>query len=388
MFQTCEECFELIDDARDCLRECNSEPYYNFAKGEEDGTILNECLDPNREDRDQGTINPAGDSAASVDNVEDIKDLVDCCEDGLDNAGVKWDKDCRDTFEQVEACLVECFDGCLTATTEAWFQCVQDETGNTKKDSNDLTGSDSCSRQSCLSGFLDEEEGDTDNKEGNELDETFEEALVDGDLIDISKSEDIFDLETVAEMFEEIGDSDLQDCSALDNFIDSACRVSDTCCEDCNVEMAASLDCLLNSIVAPFVAAATNVTSVSCPVDEECAYDSKDKRSRRDLHSKTLDALHTKGHFLPRSSNGVDLVNFFETRRLEGTAGTSDDVQFCISQMNRNILAHNMTHATNKYMECTTAAALSRLEDAPESGSASAALSFLAFVASFIVALL
>ena len=48
----------MIDDARDCLRECNSEPYFNFAKGEEDGTILNECLDPDREDRDRGTVAP------------------------------------------------------------------------------------------------------------------------------------------------------------------------------------------------------------------------------------------------------------------------------------------------------------------------------------------
>jgi hypothetical protein len=380
----------LIDDSRDCLRECNSEPYYNFAKGMDDGTILNECLDPNRKDRDQGTISPSTTDgsavdAPSVDNVDNIKDLVDCCEDGLDNAGVKWDKDCRDTFEQVEACLVECFDGCLTTTTEAWFQCVQDETGSTKKDSNDLTGSSSCSRQSCLSGFLDEEEDDTDNGEGNSLDTTLEEGL-DGGLGQGSGSSDIFDLENIAGIFDDITDSDLQDCSALDNFVNTVCKVGDDCCDECQAELASSLDCLLNSIVAPFVAAAANLTSVNCPVDEQCAVNSKDKR-QRELHSKTVENLGAKGHFLPKSSDGLDLVAFFETRRLEGTAGTSDDVEFCISQMNRDILAHNMTHATNKYMECTTAAALSLLENEPDSGSASVALSLLALVATVAVAL-
>ena len=256
------------------------------ALGVEDGTVLNECLDPDRAKRDAGTDN--------VKNVDSIKDLVDCCEDGLTS---KWDKDCPDYFEAVESCLSSCFDTCLTDTTNTWFQCVQDETGDRK---DDLTGEKECSRQSCINGFVDEEEEDNEDLlgEGNEG-ETLEEELQDGDFDFVnskSGSGDIFDVENIAGIFEEITESDLEECDLLDDFLTSACRVGDNCCEACNTELAESLDCLLNRIVAPFVALAVNATALTCPVPENCEVSSKDKRSRdflrhRSLYEETMEAM-------------------------------------------------------------------------------------------------
>jgi hypothetical protein len=380
---SCDTCFELIDDARDCLRECNNEEYFNFFLNDFDGTVLNECLDPNRADRPLGTIVP-GVVPGSIDNVESIDDLVDCCKDGLEAAGEEWDETCDQIFVDVQECLGNCFDGCLAARSEAWFRCVQD-TSDTEKNPDEVTGNKGCSRQSCINGFVDEDVDENDTFEGNALDFTLDEEFQDSQFVpDGPKSEDqsIFDVQNIAGIFEDITEADMQDCALLDNFITSACRVGDTCCRDCNTELASTLDCLLNTIVSPFVSLAANMTEpVFCAVPEDCRV----KRQRRELNTEAIAALAAKGQFLPQG----EMVSFFEKRRLDGTAAISDDVQFCMDAMNRDVVVHNMTYAANKYMECASAAALSQLQDevAPAEDSAATAFSMLALVAAVAVAL-
>jgi hypothetical protein len=425
----CQDCFEQIDDAQDCLRECNDVSYYNYEAQTFDGTVLNECLDPDRQDRDfnefdtqeeedlrsdledivnsddksirlircvdgdendreydecEDVINSAqidttvsdSDLVANYDEelccffpekserqaqVNDIEELSDCCSDGLSRANVRWNDRCEDIFDEVAQCLVDnCFGLCLVRDANAWFQCIQDRT-------DDITGDKGCSRQVCINGLFDEEEGDSPAGDGNDIDFTVQENLEDqkDSFIEIGNSKDsIFDLENVGALFEGIANT-ISDCSVLDTFTESVCRVGDQCCEDCNTEMATVMDCLLNQVVAPFVAIAANVSGpLICPVPTDCVI------SRRDRFLNAMEGQ--EGQVSAGGRVAVDytlgmpkMVRMFEERRRLQNTTEVDDAQFCVDQMAMNTVAHNMTYAANKFMECTASAGLAQLQDPP-----------------------
>jgi hypothetical protein len=366
----CQDCFEQIDDAQDCLRECNDVSYLNTDTGLLDGTVLNECLDPDRDDRNDIF-------GKKQKPVEDIKDLSECCKDGIEARGEKWDNDCEKTFEEVAACLqANCFSSCLVTDAQNWFDCIQDKT-------DDVTGDKKCSRQSCINGLFEEEEDDAPFGDGNSIDATVQEDLEDtAEFIEIGNSKDsIFDVDNVASLFEEIA-GEVSDCTVLEPFTESVCRVGDTCCEECNTEMATVLNCLVNQVVAPFVAIAANITGpLICPIPENCEVDKK-KRFLNAMEGRDENAMVDIPASVDYSLAMPKMVQKFEDRRRLQNTTEADDAQYCVDQMEMNIIAHNMTYAANKFMECTASAGLARLQDpAAETDSGSSAFSMLAMVA-------
>jgi hypothetical protein len=281
----------------------------------------------------------ADDSHASVDDIDDI---ADCC---------NFDRDCEDTLDEVQECLVHCFNSCLTFTAEAWYDCVQDE-----------TGSHGCSRAECLDEFLDEVE----------------------DKMKLSGSGDLFDFEQVQKKIEKIAMDDLEDCSLLEDFVDTACKAGDDCCDECQSELAATLDCLINDIVTPFVAGQLNKTLPECPITDECKTDfdaakaaarserggSKEGSGKRDLLSKVeADLFHKKALSLPAKQKNPGNPKRRPRRVQQADEGTDRDAVLaqCQRKMETDILLHNMTHAANNYMTCINAAVFAVLEDPEDS---------------------
>jgi hypothetical protein len=155
--------------------------------------------------------------------------------------------------------------------------------------------------------------------------------------------------------------------------------------------MSTVMDCLLNQIVAPYVSIAANLTTpLNCPVPLNCEVDNK-KRFLNVMEGRDENAapkafpVHAT---IDYSLAMPKMVQMFEERRRlhNGTHddddGHVDDAQFCVDQMAMNTVAHNMTYAANKFMECTASAGLARLED-PATTESDGAFSFhfLAMVA-------
>jgi hypothetical protein len=116
-FEDCVDCLEDIDDARDCLRECNEVEFID-RDGNVDGSLLANCLDPSR----------------SGSEVESLDELVDCCD---------FDRDCENDLEDVQDCLSGCLDSCISDFAEDYLECIQDE-----------AGSRDCDLGECIDGFL------------------------------------------------------------------------------------------------------------------------------------------------------------------------------------------------------------------------------------------
>lgn len=307
-----------MDEARDCLNDCHDKVY------EDDASIslLEYCLDD--------------DGKKSKDQVDNLEDLSDCC--GFDR------KDsCEDTLSDAQQCLDRCLHPCLSRTTEAWYECVDDETG--KK---------GCSRDECLDEFL-----------GKAKD---------------SASGDLYDFENIEHRVEKLAMDKTDDCSLLEDFVDTACDAGKDCCDKCQRELAATIDCVINDVVIPFVGDELGKTLPECPISTKCK---EDFPKRRDLlWNDEAGLLFNKALNLPASSTSQeeriarreDVLKRSDDRRrrLQTDESVSRDiVAQCQSKMKFDVLAYNMTHAANNYITCVNAAVFAVLEDpAPDSGVA------------------
>lgn len=141
----------------------------------------------------------------------------------------------------------------------------------------------------------------------------------------VTASEDLFELEELAGIFGQIN-NDITDCSSVQPFTEGVCHVGDTCCKDCSGELADTLDCLLNNIVAPFITSIANISNLDgpiyCPVPEDCQV--LPAASRRGL---------MKHESNPRSHALPELAQFFEDCCLEEGTTSEDNAQFCVDKM-------------------------------------------------------
>jgi hypothetical protein len=300
-----------------------------------DGSLLTKCLFD------------GGDIDKDFKVIDDIEELVECCEYFNDEV---FDKDCEDSLEDAQLCLTECLDPCIQETSTLYLDCIDDN-----------SGSSSCEATECF------------------------DELLSGDLED-----DIdIDLEDLADNIGQLEVDDLEDCDSLEDFVDSVCDIGKDCCKKCNSELAGIVDCLINDVIIPFVAAELNVTVNECPIDlDKCELIKESGDKMRDLKERE-EEVFTQALSLPKRNAQTKrdklkekFVEQAKNRRLEGE--TSDDkVAACQATMKSDIIATNMTYATNQYMECVTSAALGALEDAPESG-APAAFKIGALVAALV----
>jgi hypothetical protein len=342
--ESCVDCLDDIDDARDCLRECHNaeyrDPNTNVLL---ESSLLAACLDN------------SGDFS-----VESIDSLVDCC----DFSG----KDCEDDLEEVQDCLGACLDVCLRDIAVEYVDCIRDETGSRK-----------CELSECLDGLL-----------GDDIEE-------DAGIGSGSGSGDIFDVRNIANTIDSIEEDDLDDCSLLEDFVDTICDIGDSCCDRCQSDLGTLIDCLVNDIVIPFVAIERNETIRSCPIDtDKCELDKKAIREQRKQNNRALtkeeEELFDRALKLPKRNEGMfnkrnlkreATMKNSERRRLDKTNSTAL-IEACENKMRMNIIAHNITHATNKYMECVSTSAIQIMIDVDEELSAGARLAqFIALVLAF-----
>jgi hypothetical protein len=348
--EDCVDCLEDIDDARDCLRECNEVEFID-RDGNVDGSLLANCLDPSR----------------SGSEVESLDELVDCCD---------FDRDCENDLEDVQDCLSGCLDSCISDFAEDYLECIQDE-----------AGSRDCDLGECIDGFLN--------------DDIEDELSLDGG----GKSNDLFSVKAITKRIENIEDDDLEDCELMADFVDSVCDVGEDCCDRCQEELGLFVDCLVNDIVIPFVSLETNTTILSCPIDtEDCELDSR-SRSRRSSRSRKLDAkpMTSEEQQLIATAFALPSINKLEKRKeekkMQSQRNTRKEdiiaeithgrrkldkvnatalIAVCESKMRMDVIASNMTNAMNVYMECVAIAAIQTLEASTPSESGSSAVSTMA----------
>lgn len=366
----CTECFDKIDEARDCLRECNQDAYpgdscccccecdklaNDLRPGSDgecdrdedqcDATFGQNCKweldkrndglhnkwynldeycdcdkikdiekdndrncknDDRRNDNDRSLLDFCLEDN-SGDSIEDIDDLKECCD--------FKDKKCDEYFDEVKECLMGCINNCMIETAGQWLVCMRD---------NGDEGS--CSRQECLDGYLDDLPED----------------------LDLANEPDIFDLETVLKLVEKIETEDLEDCSLLDEFVTETCDVGNDCCDRCQEELGLTVDCLLNDIVIPFASGQLNTTITECPIDTE--------RCRAEFRRELVER--------------------------ETDVESQEEATQCQRKMEANILAHNMSYAANQFMQCIMTAGFRALPDKPQ-GSAAGTLFSLFAAATF-----
>jgi energy-coupling factor transporter ATP-binding protein EcfA2 len=324
--ETCTTCLEDIDDATLCLRECSNKEYNG-------NSLLAECL---TDDND-------------LDDVTSIGDLVDCCQ---------FERDCDNTLRDVQECLTGCLDTCIKDDAAQYLTCMKEN-----------TGSGGCELSKCLDSFLSE---DTE------------------DQITSTGSSDIFDLRGISDAVATISEDDVADCELLKNFVETTCDIGRSCCDRCDSELGAVVGCLINDIVIPFVIIESNTTIDKCPINEEtCKFGSR--RTTKELTAQEAE-LFNKAIKLPNGASSKrdprkeGMVAYANERRLAG-ATIDEEVAACEQKMTMDIISANMTHASNKYMECITLSAIVSLEDDTEGSAASAAAKFVALAFSFGAAL-
>jgi hypothetical protein len=297
--------------------------------------LLNDCLDPSRDDE-----------------IESLDSLVECC---------LMDKECERDLEDAQECVEECFDPCITETSQDYLDCIEDE--NRGVDSN------KCSRQQCLDGFLDDLEDDADF------------------------SGDILDLGNVEKRLKKIDQEDLEECGLLADFVDAVCDIGDDCCSECNEELALVVDCLINDIVIPFVAIELNTTIEECPIEEDCGLVDFKKNSRKERRVAHEDELLEKALSLPQTKGGQSkrdrskeaaIKKADKKRVLQGDMTSEEAVEECQNGMTMNTIAHNVTYATSMFMECVTVAAIAALPEGDSTSAAPAAFQMAAYVATVV----
>mmetsp|Transcript_7248 Transcript_7248/g.11113 ORF Transcript_7248/g.11113 Transcript_7248/m.11113 type:complete len:362 (-) Transcript_7248:116-1201(-) len=321
--EECTGCLEDIDDARDCLRECNDVIIINS-----DGDTvsrLSECL------RDNGDFG----------DVTSLDDLSQCC---------NFDRGCENDLGDVQDCLGDCLDICLQEDAEEYLECVRQETGTR-----------GCELTACLNGFL-----------SNDIE----------DDINFAGSGDIFDLRSISNAVAGFSEDDLENCLLIKDFVDTTCDIGRSCCDRCDSELGAMVGCIVNDVVIPFVAIEKNTTIDTCLIDEQdCEFGEPSGRKAKEvspeeaeLFNKALKLSKTNSNRQTKRDSRVEaVVAGIGSRRLETTA---EMVAACEDKMRLEVVATNMTHATNNYMECITFAAISSLEDVeePEEDDSAAAI--------------
>jgi hypothetical protein len=299
--------------------------------------LLNDCLDPSRDD-----------------SVESLDSLVGCC---------MMENDCKKALEDAQECVQLCFDPCIKTSSETYLDCIEEE--NKGMDSN------KCSRAACLDGFLKDLE---------------DEAGFSGDVLD---------LKNVEKRLTKIEQDDLEDCGLMEDFVDAVCGIGKDCCEKCNEDLALVVDCLVNDIVIPFVAIELNTTIEECAISEDCGLESTSgDNKRRGRHLANEHDLIQKALSLPQTKDGRtkrDLAkesaikNADRKRVLQPEQSTTEAVDECQNSLTMNTIAHNITHASSKFMECVTLAAIAALpESDTEPSAAPAAFHMAAYVATVI----
>jgi hypothetical protein len=379
----CTECFDKIDESRDCLRQCNQVAYPGDScccccKCDKDGlgfpgsdgkceqdldfdqcdaTYGNNCkweldksdknnhnkwynldkfCDCDKKDDWDGDHNNDKKNCKEDDRRhDDDRSLLDFCLSGENDFSVDTvesiddlveccdfeDKKCDEYFEEVKECLIGCINPCMITRAAEWLDCMRDS-GEEKK----------CSRQECLDGYL------------QDLPEE----------LDLDKDPDIFDLKTVYKLVEKIHMEDLENCHLLDEFVQETCDIGNDCCDRCQQELGQTVDCLVNGIVIPFAEGQLNATIDDCFIDTD--------KCKAEFGRKL-----------------VETEPSLESQQL---------AEQCQRKMEANIVAYNISYATNQFMECLITEGFMSLPDKPQgsgAGISSTMLAALLPAASFLL---
>jgi hypothetical protein len=320
----CTECFDGLDDIKDCLRECNN-----------DG-LLDGCLertdDKYKDESDQ-----------NLKKIDSLEDFSECCD---------FDGSCEKDLESAEDCVTSCIDPCIREAPKEYIDCINDEV-------RDDPASTKCGRQACINGFLDED-GLEDELGGSGL-----------------------DLKNLQDKISKINAEDLEDCSLLEDFVNEVCEVGEDCCEKCNKELGAVVDCLINDVVVPMLAIQLNTTVATCPIDT----DKCELKVRRELSQEQVgqfNRLVSSAKKTPPQSKR-DLIKDASYRRVlqDGPKNVDD----CEGEIQKGMLLTNVTDGANKYMECVIGAAtdvMVAVEEEDETSGSSTVVTMAAFVATFL----
>jgi hypothetical protein len=195
---------------------------------------------------------------------------------------------------------------------------------------------------------------------------------------DVSISGD-FDLETLNDAIGDVDTETLENCSTLGDFIESVCEIGEDCCKKCISQLGYMVDCLINDVLMPYIAGEKNVTVNECPIDaEECELIDERrglKEGEEEVFAKAMSLPKSIGQTKRESRRTKFVKKAKKNRRLEGE--TSDDqVATCKATMISDIIATNMSYASDQYTVCVTSAAVGNLEDATEESTSGAAAAF------------
>ena len=282
-----------------------------------------------------------------VEKVDSIKDFAECCQ--VDNK-------CKKHFEDVGECVTTCLPACIREAPLEYLDCINEEV---EKNGGET---DKCGREACVTAFVDEDEGIEDELDFNG---------------------DAFDLEELQDLLVGVSESDLEECSLIEPFIEDVCDLGGDCCEECETELGDVIDCLLNDVVIPFTALLLNTTIDECPMqDDGCEVD-----FRRGLSENTVEKF---GAFMNEqrtiSHKGRALIAESNKRVLEGHI---IDVEHCETYMTNNMVLGNTTNGMNQFMECvigaaTDALAVAGAEAEANAGSGASVLGMAGLVATLL----
>jgi len=237
----CKDCFEDLDETRDCLRICNND--FVLEGDSSSGGLLDGCMAATEDSYD-----------GPLDDVDGISDFTDCC---------RMSNNCQNVLDNAEECVKECMPSCIREAPRLYMECLSDEMEKNPAE---------CGRQSCLDGFLRED--------------TLQDNL--------GQPGDILEFENLQSRLTTIDSTDLQDCSLLSPFVTEVCNIGRDCCNDCAPELAEVVDCVVNDVIIPFVAIELNETLAECPINTATC-----QLARRDLSEEQVNGfnsfMHKKG---------------------------------------------------------------------------------------------
>lgn len=119
------------------------------------------------------------------------------------------------------------------------------------------------------------------------------------------------------------------DCSPMDAFVDSACDISNRCCDDCNTDMSSLVSCLVNDFLLPLSSSGGAVEcQISSPVGGTCA------------------VTGASAVAVGRGA-GRQMENQTDEIALEGA-----DISECEDVLTFSFMVHNESYAVDQFVSC------------------------------------
>jgi len=263
--------------------------------------------------------------------------LRGCCKMEKSDSG----KDCSDAAEAVDQCLEKCLPGCVLETATAYLDCSRTISP--------------CRFDNCVTGIA-----------------------LDRDWIDVKGDDNDIFYEQLSNDLEGKVFSD--SCESTEEKAKLVCDIGKSCCETCNPELGAVMNCVVNDMMRPWLFTRGGEFSS----DEECA-----KLSAGTNGTEACATLLGAG----------DKRQLMEARRtLTETEemAVSNETGKCMEELRWNVMMGNVTEAGEGYTNCVTIAGAKILEtddygndDDGSSSSSSATGGFVfAMTAAFFLALI